>query len=75
MAIYLILSTKLSTPNDGEILIDYSKNRVDEQTLKLLVDLVHFLPTNTIIFFIFFNFKLNQGYYKVIVSSFLSKVS
>nr|CAG4641535.1 EOG090X02RQ [Eurycercus lamellatus] len=32
-------SLKLSTPNDGDILIDYSKNRVDEQTLKLLLDL------------------------------------
>nr|CAG4650814.1 EOG090X02RQ [Simocephalus serrulatus] len=32
-------SIKLATPNDGEILVDYSKNRVDEQTFKLLVDL------------------------------------
>nr|CAG4649169.1 EOG090X02RQ [Scapholeberis mucronata] len=32
-------SITLQTPNDGEILIDYSKNRVDEQTMKLLFDL------------------------------------
>ncbi|XP_032798467.2 LOW QUALITY PROTEIN: glucose-6-phosphate isomerase [Daphnia magna] len=32
-------SIKLSTPADGDILIDYSKNRVDEETLKLLVEL------------------------------------
>merc|ERR1719187_1244434 len=29
----------LSTPNDGEILFDYSKNRIDDQALKLLLNL------------------------------------
>lgn len=32
-------SLKLSTPNDGEILIDYSKNRVDDNVLQGLFDL------------------------------------
>lgn len=34
------ISLKISTPDDGEILIDYSKNRVDDHLLKLLLDLV-----------------------------------
>merc|ERR1719187_1839642 len=29
----------LSTPNDGEILFDYSKNRIDDQAMKLLMNL------------------------------------
>lgn len=32
-------SLRLSTPNDGDILLDYSKNRITEEALKLLVDL------------------------------------
>nr|CAG4636014.1 EOG090X02RQ [Eubosmina coregoni] len=32
-------SLQLSTPSDGEILIDFSKNRVDEKTFNLLLDL------------------------------------
>ncbi|KAK9890950.1 hypothetical protein WA026_013290 [Henosepilachna vigintioctopunctata] len=32
-------SLKLITPNDGDILIDYSKNRIDEEGLKLLFQL------------------------------------
>lgn len=32
-------SLKLSTPNDGDILIDYSKNRIDEEGLKLFFQL------------------------------------
>ncbi|KAG5890199.1 hypothetical protein JTB14_010661 [Gonioctena quinquepunctata] len=32
-------SLKLQTPNDGEVLIDYSKNRIDDQTFKLLLNL------------------------------------
>ncbi len=32
-------SLKISTPNDGDILIDYSKNRVTEDVWKLLVQL------------------------------------
>lgn len=30
----------MNTPNDGEILIDYSKNRITEESLALLFDLV-----------------------------------
>lgn len=30
---------KLSTPNDGDILIDYSKNRLDDELFKLLLEL------------------------------------
>nr|CAG4645404.1 EOG090X02RQ [Lynceus sp. MCZ IZ 141354] len=30
-------SLKLATPNDGDILLDYSKNRLDEKTLDLLL--------------------------------------
>ncbi|KAL3287751.1 hypothetical protein HHI36_002215 [Cryptolaemus montrouzieri] len=33
------LSLKLTTPNDGDILIDYSKNRIDEEGLKLFFQL------------------------------------
>lgn len=33
------LSLKLSTPNDGEILLDYSKNRIDTEALNLLFEL------------------------------------
>jgi len=32
-------SLKLSTPNDGEILFDYSKNRIEEKTMQLLFQL------------------------------------
>nr|CAG4638315.1 EOG090X02RQ [Cyclestheria hislopi] len=32
-------SLKLQTPEDGEILIDFSKNRIDETTMDLLIDL------------------------------------
>ncbi|CAH1116714.1 unnamed protein product [Phaedon cochleariae] len=32
-------SLKLSTPNDGDILIDFSKNRINDQVFKLLLDL------------------------------------
>ncbi|XP_013191676.2 glucose-6-phosphate isomerase [Amyelois transitella] len=32
-------SLRIPTPNDGEILLDYSKNRVDDATLALLLDL------------------------------------
>ncbi|XP_018575944.1 glucose-6-phosphate isomerase [Anoplophora glabripennis] len=32
-------SLKLSTPNDGDILIDYSKNRLDDELFKLLLEL------------------------------------
>ncbi|XP_072948305.1 glucose-6-phosphate isomerase [Epargyreus clarus] len=32
-------SLRLPTPNDGEILLDYSKNRVDENTMALLLNL------------------------------------
>ena len=35
-----ISSLKLSTPNDGEILFDYSKNRIEEKTMQLLFQLV-----------------------------------
>lgn len=34
-----IFSLKLSTPNDGDILIDFSKNRLDDDGLKLLLNL------------------------------------
>ncbi|XP_046385154.1 glucose-6-phosphate isomerase [Ischnura elegans] len=33
------LSLSLKTPSDGDILIDYSKNRVDDEVLRLLFDL------------------------------------
>lgn len=33
-------SLRITTPNDGDVLIDYSKNRVDEKTLSLLFNLV-----------------------------------
>ena len=29
----------MNTPNDGEILIDYSKNRITEETFQLLINL------------------------------------
>lgn len=32
-------SLKLTTPNDGDILLDYSKNRITEESLALLFDL------------------------------------
>nr|AXK15965.1 phosphoglucose isomerase [Polycaena lua] len=32
-------SLRIQTPNDGEILLDYSKNRVDDATLSLLLNL------------------------------------
>lgn len=32
-------SSKLSTPNDGEILFDYSKNRIEAKTMELLFQL------------------------------------
>ncbi|XP_068244469.1 glucose-6-phosphate isomerase-like [Palaemon carinicauda] len=32
-------SLRLSTPDDGEILFDYSKNRINDEVLKLLFDL------------------------------------
>lgn len=32
-------SLKLSTPNDGDILIDYSKNRLDDELYQLLLEL------------------------------------
>lgn len=37
--INLTFSLKLSTPNDGDILLDYSKNRVTDDVFKLLVQL------------------------------------
>ena len=33
-------SLSLTTPEDGDILIDFSKNRVTKETMKLLFDLV-----------------------------------
>lgn len=36
----LIFSLKLTTPNDGDILLDYSKNRVPNDLLPLLFDLI-----------------------------------
>jgi len=33
-------SLKLTTPDDGPILLDYSKNRINEEVLALLYDLV-----------------------------------
>lgn len=36
----MYFSLRLTTPNDGDVLLDYSKNRVDEKTLGLLLDLV-----------------------------------
>lgn len=30
---------KLKTPSDGEILVDFSKNRIDDDTLNLLLNL------------------------------------
>lgn len=32
-------SLKLETPEDGDILLDFSKNRITDETLKLLLDL------------------------------------
>ena len=29
----------LSTPKDGDVLVDFSKNRINEEVLKLLFDL------------------------------------
>lgn len=37
---YYYFSLKITTPNDGDVLLDYSKNRVDEKTLGLLFNLV-----------------------------------
>ena len=34
-----IFSATLNTPEDGEILIDFSKNRINEEVFALLVDL------------------------------------
>jgi hypothetical protein len=33
-------SLTLSTPQDGDILIDYSKNRINDEAFSLLIDLV-----------------------------------
>nr|CAG4634666.1 EOG090X02RQ [Alona affinis] len=35
----MVISLTLKTPCDGDILVDYSKNRVDEETFKLLLEL------------------------------------
>lgn len=35
-----IPSVTIATPEDGDILVDFSKNRLDEETFKLLLDLV-----------------------------------
>ena len=37
--IHLNCSLKINTPHDGEILFDYSKNRIDSEVLRLLFDL------------------------------------
>lgn len=34
-----VFSLTIKTPNDGDILIDFSKNRIDDQTFRLLIDL------------------------------------
>lgn len=34
-----IVSLRIPTPNDGEILLDYSKNRVDGAVMALLLNL------------------------------------
>jgi hypothetical protein len=36
----MFCSLTLSTPQDGDILIDYSKNRINDEVFSLLVDLV-----------------------------------
>lgn len=36
---FLTFSLILSTPNDGDILLDYSKNRIDNEVLSLLFQL------------------------------------
>lgn len=36
----MFCSLLLSTPQDGDILIDYSKNRINDEVFSLLVDLV-----------------------------------
>ncbi len=36
----IIFSAVLKTPEDGEILLDFSKNRINEEVFALLVDLV-----------------------------------
>lgn len=40
MFFLMYFSIRINTPNDGEVLLDYSKNRVDEKTLGLLFNLV-----------------------------------
>jgi len=40
LSLVIIFSAVLKTPEDGEILIDFSKNRINEEVFALLVDLV-----------------------------------
>lgn len=40
LILFVSFSLTVSTPEDGDILVDYSKNRVDEETFNLLLDLV-----------------------------------
>ena len=40
---FLVFSAVIKTPSDGEILIDFSKNRINEEVFALLVDLVRHL--------------------------------
>ncbi len=51
---FFVFSLKLSTPSDGDILLDFSKNRINDETLKLLLDLV----TNLSCFVIFLLFRV-----------------
>lgn len=36
----MFCSLTLSTPQDGDILLDYSKNRINDEVFSLLIDLV-----------------------------------
>ena len=38
----LCFSEVLTTPKDGEILIDYSKNRINDEVFNLLINLVRY---------------------------------
>ena len=39
-SIFFTFSEILTTPKDGEILVDYSKNRINDEVFQLLVNLV-----------------------------------
>lgn len=56
--LFIYFSLRITTPNDGDVLLDYSKNRVNEKTLGLLFNLVrkHNFVTNIIDFLNYLHF-------------------